>query len=125
MNSCRYSAISKSSYYIIILVLILHINTTNSMIKDGKSLVSWRQWSKSNQAPTSTPTMIWTREQVSAHNILNDFWCILQGKVYNLTPFLEYHPGGNSVIIITCLSNHFDRYQDLETICRQGCDYHV
>lgn len=102
-------------------MLVLHINTTNYMIKDGKSLISWGQWSKSTQAPTPLPNMIWTREQVSNHNRLNDFWCILQGKVYNLTSFLEYHPGGNFIIVIMCSSNHFGRYRDLEITCRQGC----
>lgn len=28
------------------------------------------------------------------HNKLEDAWTAINGKVYNVTPYLEYHPGG-------------------------------
>ena len=52
-------------------------------------------------------------EEVKAHNKPHDGWMILRGKVYNITPYLAYHPGG-SEILERCLgkdaSKLFDRY---------------
>ena len=52
-------------------------------------------------------------EEVKAHNKPYDGWMILRGKVYNITPYLAYHPGG-SEILERCLgkdaSKLFDRY---------------
>jgi len=35
-----------------------------------------------------------TMEEVKKHNTSNDLWTVLFGKVYNLTLYLDYHPGG-------------------------------
>ena len=33
-------------------------------------------------------------EQIAKHNKKDDYWCALYGKVYNLTAYLKFHPGG-------------------------------
>ncbi|CAM9613560.1 unnamed protein product [Pylaiella littoralis] len=35
-----------------------------------------------------------TKAEVRQHKSQHDCWSIFRGKVYNLTPFLHYHPGG-------------------------------
>lgn len=35
-----------------------------------------------------------TIQEVSEHATPNDAWSIFNGKVYNITPYLHYHPGG-------------------------------
>jgi cytochrome b involved in lipid metabolism len=59
--------------------------------QDGKSLHAWILLAKKIQP--SMPRKINLLE-VEKHRALDDFWCILDGFVYNLTPFLTYHPGG-------------------------------
>jgi len=36
---------------------------------------------------------------VASHSTAEDFWCILHGKVYDLTAYLDYHPGGSEILL--------------------------
>ena len=40
-----------------------------------------------------------TVEEVSKHNKPNDCWTIIDNNVYDITKFLELHPGGKNVMI--------------------------
>jgi cytochrome b involved in lipid metabolism len=39
-----------------------------------------------------------TMEEVSRHNTKGDCWMVIDGKVYDVTSFLENHPGGGSIL---------------------------
>ncbi|KAH3947783.1 hypothetical protein HBI56_189110 [Parastagonospora nodorum] len=39
-----------------------------------------------------------TRESVAKHNKPDDLWCIVDHKVYDLTDFVDAHPGGSVVL---------------------------
>jgi cytochrome b involved in lipid metabolism len=39
-----------------------------------------------------------TIEEVKQHNKVHDGWMILRGKVYNIGPYLHYHPGGVNIM---------------------------
>ncbi|KAL5998424.1 hypothetical protein ACLOJK_009364 [Asimina triloba] len=42
---------------------------------------------------------VFSSSEVALHTSKNDCWLIIQGKVYNVTKFLDEHPGGEEVII--------------------------
>ncbi|MED6161687.1 hypothetical protein PIB30_063079 [Stylosanthes scabra] len=42
---------------------------------------------------------VFTFEDVANHNHKNDCWLIINGKVYDVTPFLDDHPGGDEVLL--------------------------
>ena len=77
--------------------LVFFMQRMNRRLKcglDGKSLQSWLIYSQSLPRSFSTYTTF-TLEQVEKHNKTEDFWCILDGLVFDLTSFIAYHPGGN------------------------------
>ncbi|EON66975.1 acyl-CoA dehydrogenase [Coniosporium apollinis CBS 100218] len=39
-----------------------------------------------------------TRDAVAQHNTADDLWCIVDHKVYDLTDFVDAHPGGSVVL---------------------------
>ena len=65
-------------------------------IGNGSSLVSFQNVLKENKnlTPNFQPGVtVLSKEEVARHNTRNDCWTIYKGHVYNVTPFLEYHPG--------------------------------
>ncbi|KAI7880060.1 cytochrome b5 [Lichtheimia hyalospora FSU 10163] len=42
---------------------------------------------------------IFTYEEIAKHNKREDLWMVIEGKVYDITPFVDEHPGGEEVLI--------------------------
>jgi cytochrome b involved in lipid metabolism len=40
----------------------------------------------------------YTKEEVSKHNTRKDCWIIVKDKVYDVTPYVEEHPGGDAIL---------------------------
>ncbi|CCH62812.1 hypothetical protein TBLA_0I01530 [Henningerozyma blattae CBS 6284] len=51
---------------------------------------------------------------LSEHQEVDDCWCVIKGRVYSISRYMDYHPGGKQILINTCLgkdvSNLFDKY---------------
>ncbi len=60
--------------------------------------------SDANPAPSKQTgsTISLTAEEVAAHNTASDCWSIVKGNVYNLTSYIQRHPGGPSVLTNIC-----------------------
>ena len=53
--------------------------------------------------PTETPTtVVYTKAQVAQKNSRTACWAIVSGSVYNLTDWINKHPGGASAIASLC-----------------------
>ena len=51
--------------------------------------------------------------EVSKHKTVDDCWVVAHGKVYNITEFVQKHPGGKFVIKSNAgrdVSRHFDNH---------------
>jgi len=53
---------------------------------------------KENEENEKTYTM----EEISKHNSKESCWSVIRGKVYNLTNWIDKHPGGSDKILRIC-----------------------
>ncbi|XP_048442563.1 cytochrome B5-like protein isoform X1 [Pyrus x bretschneideri] len=44
------------------------------------------------------PARMYTKAQVSLHNKRTDCWIIIKDKVYDITSYVEEHPGGDAIL---------------------------
>ncbi|XWS32001.1 hypothetical protein CRYUN_Cryun23aG0123200 [Craigia yunnanensis] len=52
-------------------------------------------------------------EEVAKHKERNDCWLLIFGKVYDVTPFLEEHPGGDEVLLAASGKDATDDFEDV------------
>ena len=64
---------------------------------------------------TNVPTGVeviksFTVDEVAAHNTSSSCWIIVSQKVYDVTSYVNIHPGGNRMITDTCGKEATDAY---------------
>ncbi|XP_023540248.1 cytochrome b5-like [Cucurbita pepo subsp. pepo] len=52
-------------------------------------------------------------DEVAKHNHQRDCWLIISGKVYDVTPFLEEHPGGDEVLLLAAEKDATDDFENV------------
>ncbi|ORZ31890.1 cytochrome b5-like heme/steroid binding domain-containing protein, partial [Catenaria anguillulae PL171] len=67
-------------------------------LEPGHSPLDWAQYKNSGQdltgIPAGQPRVRLTMDEVAKHKSVDDCWTVLNGKVYNMTAYVKYHPGG-------------------------------
>ncbi|GAB4852656.1 hypothetical protein Ancab_016871 [Ancistrocladus abbreviatus] len=53
----------------------------------------------SNINSTNKASQRYTKSEVSVHNKRTDCWIIIKDKVYDVTPYVEEHPGGDAILV--------------------------
>jgi cytochrome b involved in lipid metabolism len=48
---------------------------------------------------------IFTRSEVAKHNTRNDCWIIDNGAVFNVTSWIDAHPGQNALLVVQLTPN--------------------
>ncbi|KAJ9697210.1 hypothetical protein PVL29_009131 [Vitis rotundifolia] len=56
---------------------------------------------------------VYTLAEVSEHNTPKNCWLIIDGKVYDVTKFLEDHPGGDDVLLSATGKDATDDFEDV------------
>ncbi|KAG5252189.1 hypothetical protein OIU76_008392 [Salix suchowensis] len=54
-----------------------------------------------------------TLAEVSAHNSRKDCWLVIEGRVYDVTKFLDDHPGGDEVLLSATGKDATDDFEDV------------
>ncbi|KAJ8760419.1 hypothetical protein K2173_015086 [Erythroxylum novogranatense] len=74
-----------------------------------------------------TLTKLYTMQEASQHNTKDDCWIVIDGMVYDVSSYLDEHPGGDDVVLATTGKDATDEFEDaghsksarelLETFC--------
>eukprot|EP00009_Paramoeba_aestuarina_P009535 CAMPEP_0201532174 /NCGR_PEP_ID=MMETSP0161_2-20130828/49663_1 /ASSEMBLY_ACC=CAM_ASM_000251 /TAXON_ID=180227 /ORGANISM="Neoparamoeba aestuarina, Strain SoJaBio B1-5/56/2" /LENGTH=124 /DNA_ID=CAMNT_0047935451 /DNA_START=108 /DNA_END=482 /DNA_ORIENTATION=+ len=67
----------------------------------GCSMMDWVNLCNSGKDLTGTGGRIFRipMEEVKKHNKEDDAWMVLRGKVYDVTEYIRFHPGGKAEIM--------------------------
>lgn len=76
-------------------------------LEPGHSPLDWAnlnstQKTKLRGLPPNTPPPQYvkvTKNELKQHNKLDDAWTCINGKVFNITPYIYFHPGGPKEIM--------------------------
>ncbi|KAK1670930.1 hypothetical protein QYE76_059089 [Lolium multiflorum] len=61
----------------------------------------------------SSSSKVFTLEEVAKHSSKDDCWLVIGGKVYNVTKFLDDHPGGDDVLLSSTAKDATDDFEDV------------
>ncbi|CAN6449289.1 unnamed protein product [Victoria cruziana] len=56
---------------------------------------------------------VFTLQEVSKHSNSDDCWLVIDGKVYDVTKFLDDHPGGGDVLLSATGKDATDDFEDV------------
>ncbi|CAM6088609.1 unnamed protein product [Calypogeia fissa] len=56
---------------------------------------------------------VYKLSEVEVHNSAKDCWLVIDGKVYDVTKFLEEHPGGDEVLLSATGKDATDDFEDV------------
>ncbi|KAF7713010.1 Uncharacterized protein PECH_007246 [Penicillium ucsense] len=87
----------------------------------GTGKGGWMQPSTENQMDqikheVASPQKQFTREEIEKHNKEDDCWIIVNGKVYDATSVLDWHPGGKATILGHAGKVHAETTEAFESI---------
>lgn len=69
------------------------------MVRPGFHLTDWNRLIRAMAPQVGKESVKITMEELSKHNSKYDCWMAYKGKVYNVTQYMAYHPGGEEILL--------------------------
>ncbi|KAJ3698500.1 hypothetical protein LUZ61_002205 [Rhynchospora tenuis] len=87
-----------SALFLLVAALAYLFPKSNNSNKNKKGGKSNKHAQSTNATPFKNGTTYYTKEQVSKHNTRTDCWIIVKDKVYDVTSYVEEHPGADAIL---------------------------
>eukprot|EP01101_Sappina_pedata_P010716 TRINITY_DN6830_c0_g1_i1.p1 TRINITY_DN6830_c0_g1~~TRINITY_DN6830_c0_g1_i1.p1 ORF type:complete len:140 (-),score=38.44 TRINITY_DN6830_c0_g1_i1:31-450(-) len=68
----------------------------------GCSALDWARYSRAPAQLSSQQRDFRGRislEELASHNTIEDAWTAINGRVFNISPYLKFHPGGADILM--------------------------
>lgn len=106
------------------------------VLKQGHSPLDWANINKKvskhvlRGVPANTPPPQFvqiTKEELKGHKVITDCWTSINGKVFNITPYVDFHPGGVEEIMKcagrdgTALFNKYHSWVNADRMLENCC----
>ncbi|XP_050277553.1 cytochrome b5 [Quercus robur] len=59
-----------------------------------------------------TLSKLYSMQEASEHNTKDDCWVVIDGKVYDVTTYLDEHPGGDDVVLAATGKDATEEFED-------------
>lgn len=79
----------------------------------GSSVNRENQNTKDENTQEDSGVKYYTRKEVQVHNMSKDTWLIIHEKVYDITSFMEEHPGGEEVLLEQAGADATESFEDV------------
>ncbi|KAA0723788.1 Cytochrome b5 [Triplophysa tibetana] len=66
-----------------------------------------------NSTSDESSVQYYTRQEIQEHNVSGDAWLIIHEKVYDVTTFMEEHPGGEEVLLEQAGTDATESFEDV------------
>lgn len=76
------------------LLFVGNISAIKDIYKNGETINS----NNTGKSGISNDLKLFNKSEIGLHNSKNDCWAIYEKKVYNLTDYVNNHPGGKSIV---------------------------
>ena len=92
----------RSIIFLVVAVILIFLLTWAANSLPGGNSVKNPSSVQKTKTPSTESGTSYTLAQVSAHARASDCWSIVQNGVYNLTSWINQHPGGSGAILQMC-----------------------
>jgi cytochrome b involved in lipid metabolism len=105
----KYTTISLFIFWAITVAVITAglITSNNSQLATGPNIETTSNPPNNSSSPTKNPVnkttgLTLTKTELAKHNSSSSCWLLISGKIYDVTSYLNQHPGNASAILPTC-----------------------
>jgi len=99
----------KKSYIIGLIILLIAVGIAYVSLMNKRRATTQNDQSSSaivnsdiNTTASTSATASYDMDEVIKHNLVTDCWTVVNGSVYDVTAWVDKHPGGREAIISLC-----------------------